>query len=207
MVDLVLVNQFCLPSNNGLNSRSGPHSISTNVALLKGGLLRYNEHLSWWWPLDWKANFSDKLLIFRPLPVMDYKSAKTFKMNRLKTEGKDWGLSTWKTFLMKGVGGGYCKTLPSNLPEAGCSIFIRSVGQSSSSRFVTINSTSIKPSIKVRNLTYHIIGESLWCWQPIAHINHDKDTHKDKYKDKEKRKLPRRKGSSIEAKLLFCNMS
>ena len=34
----------------------------------------------------------------------------------------------------------------------------------SSSRFVTINSTSIKPSIKVRNLTYYIFGESLWCW-------------------------------------------
>ena len=31
----------------------------------------------------------------------------------------------------------------------------------SSSRFVTINSTSIKPSIKVRNLTYYIFGESL----------------------------------------------
>ena len=29
------------------------------------------------------------------------------------------------------------------------------------SRFVTINSTSIKPSIKVRNLTYYIFGESL----------------------------------------------
>ena len=42
MVDLVLVNQCCLPGNNGLNSRSGPHGISTNVALLKGGLLRYN---------------------------------------------------------------------------------------------------------------------------------------------------------------------
>ena len=37
MVDLVLVNQCCLPGNNGLNSRSGPHGISTNVALLAGG--------------------------------------------------------------------------------------------------------------------------------------------------------------------------
>ena len=37
-----------------------------------------------YWPLHWKANFSDKLLIFRPLPVMDYKSAKTFKMNWVK---------------------------------------------------------------------------------------------------------------------------
>ena len=43
MLDLVLVNQCCLPGNNGLNSRSGPHGISTNVALLKGGLLRYND--------------------------------------------------------------------------------------------------------------------------------------------------------------------
>ena len=32
---------------------------------------------------------------------------------------------------------------------------------------VTINSTSIKSST-VRNLTYHIIGESLWCWQPLG---------------------------------------
>ena len=30
-----------------------------------------------------------------------------------------------------------------------------------SSRFVTINSTSIKPSVKVRNLTFYIFGESL----------------------------------------------
>ena len=37
VVDLVLVNQCCLPGNNGLNSRSGPHGISTNVALLAGG--------------------------------------------------------------------------------------------------------------------------------------------------------------------------
>ena len=36
----------------------------------------------------------------------------------------------------------------------------------------------------------------------MAHVNNDKDTHKDKYKDKEKRKLPRRKGSCIKAKLL-----
>ena len=40
-----------------------------------------------------------------------------------------------------------CKTLPSNLPEADCSIFTLSVVGRSSSRFVTINSTSIKPSI------------------------------------------------------------
>ena len=54
-----------------------------------------------------------------------------------------------------------CKTLPSNLPEADCSIFTRlSVGWLSS-RFVTINSTSIKPSVKVRNQTYYIFGESL----------------------------------------------
>ena len=33
--------------------------------------------------------------------------------------------------------------------------------QLSSSHFVTINSTSIKPSIKVRNQTYYIFGESL----------------------------------------------
>ena len=32
--------------------------------------------------------------------------------------------------------------------------------------------------------------------------DNDKCTHKDKYKDKEKRKLPRRKGSCIKAKLL-----
>ena len=36
----------------------------------------------------------------------------------------------------------------------------------------------------------------------LAHVNNDKDTHKEKYKDKEKRKLPRRKGSCIKAKLL-----
>ena len=39
VVDVVLVNQCCLPGNNGLNSRSGPHSISANVTLLKGDLL------------------------------------------------------------------------------------------------------------------------------------------------------------------------
>ena len=56
-----------------------------------------------------------------------------------------------------------CKTLPVHLPEADCSIFTlsvgRSVGRRLSSRFVTINSTSIKPSMKVRNITYahHII--------------------------------------------------
>ena len=62
-----------------------------------------------------------------------------------------------------------CRTLPSNHPEADCSIFtLMSVGWSSSSLFVTINSTSIKPSIKVRNLTYYIFGESLWCWQPLG---------------------------------------
>ena len=45
-----------------------------------------------------------------------------------------------------------CKTLPVHLPEADCSIF--TLLSSSSSRFVTINSTSIKPSTKVTNLTY-----------------------------------------------------
>ena len=66
----------------------------------------------------------------------------------------------------------YCKTLPVHLPEADCSIFTLSVvvgrRRLSSSRFVTINSTSIKPSSKVRNLTYYIFGESLWCWQPLG---------------------------------------
>ena len=37
-------------------------------------------------------------------------------------------------------------------------IALYSPGWLSSSRFVTINSTSIKPSIKVRNLTYYIFG-------------------------------------------------
>ena len=63
----------------------------------------------------------------------------------------------------------FCKTLPSNLPEADCSIFTLSV-VGRLSRFVTINSTSIKPSIKVRNLTYHIFWESLWCRQPLGPI-------------------------------------
>ena len=45
-------------------------------------------------------------------------------------------------------------------PVVGCRL--------SSSRFVTINSTSIKPSVKVRNLTFYIFGESLWCWQPLG---------------------------------------
>ena len=59
------------------------------------------------------------------------------------------------------IKGLYCKTLPFDLPEADCSIYTLSVVGWSSSRFVTINSTSIKPSIKVRNLTYYIFGESL----------------------------------------------
>ena len=69
----------------------------------------------------------------------------------------------------------------------------------SSSRFVTINSTSIKPSIKVRNLTYYILGKVYDVDSLLAQVNNDKDTHKDKYKHKEKRKLPRRKGSCIKA--------
>ena len=36
----------------------------------------------------------------------------------------------------------------------------------------------------------------------LAQVNNDKDTHKDKYKDKEKRKVLRRKGSCLKAKLL-----
>ena len=62
----------------------------------------------------------------------------------------------------------YCKTLPVHLPEADCSIFTLSVGRRLLSRFVTINSTSTKPSIKVRNLTCYIFGESSWCWQPLG---------------------------------------
>ena len=44
----------------------------------------------------------------------------------------------------------------------------RSVGCRSSSRFVTINSTSIKPQMKVRNQIYCIFGEYLWCFQPMG---------------------------------------
>ena len=44
-------------------------------------------------------------------------------------------------------------------PSRGRLLYIHPVGWSS--RFVTINSTSIKPSIKVRNQTYYIFGESL----------------------------------------------
>ena len=40
-------------------------------------------------------------------------------------------------------------------------IALYSTGCRLSSRFVTINSTSIKPSVKVRNLTFYIFGESL----------------------------------------------
>jgi len=45
----------------------------------------------------------------------------------------------------------------------------RSSSSSSSSRFVTINSTSIKPSMKVRNLTYmhHIIPSASYLTQCI----------------------------------------
>ena len=49
-----------------------------------------------------------------------------------------------------------CKTLPVHLPEADCSIFTlssSSVVGCRLSRFVTINSTSIELSMKVRNLT------------------------------------------------------
>ena len=62
-----------------------------------------------------------------------------------------------------------CKTLPVHLPEADCSIFTLSVGRRLSSRFVTINSTSIKPSMKVRNLTYvhHIILSASYLTQCI----------------------------------------
>ena len=64
-----------------------------------------------------------------------------------------------------------CKTLPVHLPEADCSIFTLSVGRRRrlSSRFVTINSTSIKPSMKVRNLTYmhHIIPSASYLTQCI----------------------------------------
>ena len=34
------------------------------------------------------------------------------------------------------------------------------------SRFVTINSTSMKSSKKVRDIIYDIFEESVWCWQP-----------------------------------------
>merc|ERR1719397_926011 len=66
--------------------------------------------------------------------------------------------------------GTYCKTLPVHLPEADCSIFTLSVGRRRlSSRFVTINSTSIKPSMKFRNLTYmhHIIPSASYLSQCI----------------------------------------
>ena len=38
----------------------------------------------------------------------------------------------------------------------------------SSSHFVTSNSNSIKPSKKVRFITYYMLGESFWCWQQIS---------------------------------------
>ena len=61
----------------------------------------------------------------------------------------------------------FCKTLPFHLPEQ-IALYSPCRSSSSSSRFVTINSTSIKPSVKVRNLTYYIFGESLWCRQPLG---------------------------------------
>ena len=72
-----------------------------------------------------------------------------------------------------------------------CNIFIKFLVGQLSSRFVTINSTSIKPSIKVRNLTYYIFGKVYNADSLLAYVNNDKDTHKDKYKykgkDKERR--------------------
>ena len=49
-------------------------------------------------------------------------------------------------------------------PSRGRLLYIHPVGWLVgwlSSRFVTINSTSIKPSVKVRNQTYYIFGECL----------------------------------------------
>ena len=49
-------------------------------------------------------------------------------------------------------------------PSQGRLLYIHPVGWSvagQSSGFVTVNSTSIKPSVKVRNLTFYIFGESL----------------------------------------------
>ena len=55
-------------------------------------------------------------------------------------------------------------------PSRGRLLFIHTVGQlvGWSSRFVTINSISMKPSVKIRNQTYYIYGESLWCWQSLG---------------------------------------
>ena len=45
----------------------------------------------WWLPLHCKANFSNELLIFFPLPVMDNKSAKTF-LSRFRDEPNTLGV-------------------------------------------------------------------------------------------------------------------
>ena len=46
------------------------------------------------------------------------------------------------------------------------------------------------------------MGKVYYVDNLLAQVNNDKDTHKDKYNHKEKRKIPRRKGSCIKAKLL-----
>ena len=66
----------------------------------------------------------------------------------------------------------YCKTLPSNLPEANYSIFTGC--RSSSSRFVTINTSSMKPSIKVRNRTHYTGCFCFFQWYPPKKLKYGK---------------------------------
>ena len=54
---------------------------------------------------------------------------------------------------------------------------------------VTINSTSIKALLRVRNQPIIHFGKAYDVDNPSAHVDNDKNTHK----DKDRRKLPRRR--------------
>ena len=62
------------------------------------------------------------------------------------------------------LGDSYCKTLPfHHLPEADCRIFTLDLLVDITMKFASTN-----PSIKVRNLTFYIFLESLWCRQRLG---------------------------------------